>query len=210
MQKMNLVKLHSKFFKAHGFKLNKSQVFFEKVFSNGKQVISVHLIEEKEESFLEYYFGVRINEVEELILQYLPTICNPEEQSITIVQTPNKLGNSYPKKIKVSNEEELMNAIDLFKNFFLEAGFEWLDRMIDPNNLEQELHHHEEIHFEDSNLVQSAFRSTAMSKLFNSGNYQIVRQSFLEKINSLEFTPFTIASFLHFLNYLDKLKLKVA
>jgi hypothetical protein len=210
MLKMDLVKLNLKFFKDQGFKLNKSQLLFEKVFPNGKQVISVHFIEEMEEAFVEYHLGVRINEVEELVLQYLPTICNPAEQSITIVQRPNKLSNSYPKRIKVSNKEEVINAIHLFENFFLESGFKWLDRMMDPIILEQEFLLQNDICFEDNNLVESAFRSTAMSRLFNSENYQIVRQSFLEKINSLDLTPFTIASFLQLLNYLDKVKLKVA
>lgn len=209
MVNLDVVKIHARFFADHGFIFNRSQMIFEKVFSNGRQVISVNLIEDLKESYLEYHLGVRINEIEELIHQYLPTPNNYVDQSITLVQTPDKLGNSYPNKLFVSDVKQLPEIIKSFEYFFLETGFKWLDKMIDPMTLEQEFLHHKEIPMEEGNLVESAFRSTALSRLFNSIDYPILRQSFLEKINSLELTPFAIASFLKFLNYLDKVNLKV-
>ncbi|MEP1954876.1 MAG: hypothetical protein ABJJ26_08060, partial [Algoriphagus sp.] len=59
---------------------------------------------------------------------------------------------------------------------------------------------------QDFNLVEAAFRATALSKLYNPEDYQVLRQAFLEKIHSQDFTPFTIASFLQFLNHLDNEK----
>jgi hypothetical protein len=203
MIKTDVVCLHSKFFQEHGFVLNSSQLVFEKVFPHGKQVIFVHLVEGAKESYLEYHLAIRINAVEELVQKYIPTINNFLNQSITLAQTPDKLGSFYPKKIKVEDENELSEVVHSFEKFFVNKGFPWLDQMIDPTTLEQEFLDHKESPFEDLNLVEAAFRSTALSKLYNSEDYPILRQSFLEKITSQEFTPFTIATFLQFLNYLD-------
>ncbi|PZX54934.1 hypothetical protein [Algoriphagus chordae] len=210
MRKLDVVGLHSEFFKDHGFQLNPSQLVFEKVFPHGKQVIFVHFIEGSKESYLEYHLGIRINEVEELIHKFLPTLSNHAEQSITLAQTPDKLGSSYPKKITVGDSDEMSQVIISFENFFLNTGFKWLDQMIDPVVLEQEFLHHKEDPFEAYNLIDSAFRSTALSRLYNPEDYPVLRQSFLEKITSQEMTPFTIATFLQLLNYLDKVELVAA
>lgn len=204
MRKMDVVCLHSEFFIDNGFVLNQSQMLFEKVYPHGKQVIFVHFAEGSAETYIEYHLGIRINAVEELIHKYIPTLNNYAEQSITLVQTPDILGDMYPKKIILSDDIELPEAIISSENFFLDTGFRWLDQMIDPIVLEQEFLHHKENPFEACNLVESAFRSTALSRLYNPEDYPILRQSFLEKINCDEMTPFTIASFLQFLDYLDK------
>ncbi|MEN2282067.1 hypothetical protein AAGF08_08005 [Algoriphagus sp. SE2] len=210
MLKTKVAKLHTEFFKDHGFTLNPSLNQFEKDFPNGKQVISIQIIDCKNEKYLEYQLGVYINVVEELIKQYTSTICGYKAQSITLAQTPDKLGSTYPKEIKISNIEELPSLINSIKIFFLETGFKWLDKMIDPIKLEQEFLHQKEIAFEDCSLVENAFRSTALSKIFNPIDYPILRRTFLKKINSLELTPFSIASFLQFLNYLDNLNMEAA
>ncbi|WP_296702990.1 hypothetical protein [Algoriphagus sp.] len=210
MLKMKAIKLHSRFFNDHGFILNPSQNVFEKAFPNGKQVISIQIIEYSNEKYIEYHLGVRINEVEELIARYLPTTSAYDEQSITLAQTPDKLGSTYSKKIKISKVEDLSKLCKSIETFFLETGFYWLDKMIDPIKLEQEFLHHNEVPFEDYSLVEVAFRSTALSKIYNPSDYPELRKAFLEKINSLELTPFIIASFLQFLNYLDKLNLEAA
>ncbi|WP_092897806.1 hypothetical protein [Algoriphagus aquimarinus] len=204
MRKMDVVCLHAEFFKDNGFVLNQSQLLFEKVFPHGKQVIFVHFVEGTTESYLEYHLGIRINAVEDLINKYIPTLNNYTDQSLTLVQTPDKLGDSYAKKTILTDEVELSDVIISYENFFLDTGFNWLDQMIDPIVLEQEFLHHKKNPFEACNLVESAFRSTALSRLYNPKDYPILRQSFLERINCDEMTPFTIASFLQFLNYLDK------
>lgn len=206
MRKTDVVGRHSEFFKANGFVLNPTQLLFEKVFPHGKQVIYVHFMQGSQESYLEYHLAIRINEVEELVQKYLPTPNNYPGHSITLAQTPDKLGHAYPKKITVLNDKELTQVVRDFEIFFSKKGFEWLDQMINPSVLEQEFLFHKETPFEEFNLEESAFRSIALSKLYNPNDYPILRQSYLEKINSREMTPFTIASFLHFLNYLDKLE----
>ncbi len=206
MRKLDVVGLHSEFFAEHGFELNPTQFLFEKVFPHGKQVIYVHYVQGSKESHLEYHLAVRINEIEELVVKFLATPTNYAGRSITLSQTPDKLGHFYPKKITVSNDQELAQVINDFEIFFLTKGFKWLDQMIDPIILEQEFLNHKEDGYEKFNLEESAFRATALSKLYNPDDYPILRQFYLEKINSQEMTPFTIALFLQFLNYLDKLE----
>ena len=203
MRKKDVICLHSEFFNENGFELNQTQLFFEKLYPHGKQIVYVHFIEGSDESWVEYHLGIRINEVEELVKKFLPTPNDYADQSITLVQTPNNLGNLYPRKIRVTNEKQLSELVFSIENFFLKTGFNWLDQMINPIILEQEFLNHKEDQFESYNMVESAFRSTALSKLYNPEDYPILRQSFLERINSDEMTPFTIAAFLQFLNYLD-------
>lgn len=210
MGKMDVIGLHTEFFRNHGFVLNRSQFSFEKVFPHGKQVVFVHYVEENEERFLEYHLGIRINEVEELIHKYLPTLSNHVDQALSLAQTTDKLGNSYPKRIKLADQGDLKGILFSIEKFFLEKGFAWLDQMINPLVLEQEFLNHKEQPFEEFNLVESAFRSTALSKLYNPADYPTLRNFFLKKISAKEMTPFAIASFLQFLNYLDNLNLVAA
>jgi hypothetical protein len=210
MQKLDVVMLHSEFFKNHGFVLNQSQLFFEKVFSHGKQVVFVHFAEGSNENYLEYHLAIRIDAVEEMVQKYLPSPINRADQSITLALTADRLGSFYPKKITVTNKSELAKVTAQIEKFFIDKGFDWLDQMIDPINLEQAFLRQSTKQKQDFNLVESAFRATALSKLYNTEDYPILRQAFLEKIQSQQFTPFTIASFLQFLNHLDNLKLIAA
>ncbi|MEB2775334.1 hypothetical protein SYJ56_08445 [Algoriphagus sp. D3-2-R+10] len=210
MKKMDVVCLHSEFFRDHGFVLNQSQLLFEKDFIHGKQVVFVHYVEGSITSYIEYHLGIRINEVEELIQKYLPTPNTYANQSITLAQTPYNLGSLSPNKIIVSSKNELSKVVNSIEDFFLKTGFNWLDKMINPVILEQEFLHQKENLFDAYNMVESAFRSTALSRLYNPQDYPILRQSFLEKIDSEVMTPFTIASFLQFLNFLDNLKIVAA
>tara|TARA_R110002012_G_scaffold228194_2_gene400475 strand:- start:84494 stop:85138 length:645 start_codon:yes stop_codon:yes gene_type:complete len=206
MKKMDVVDLHAEFFDTYGFVLNQSQLFFEREFLHGKQVIFVHYVELEGESYIEYHLGIRINAIEELIQKYLPAPDTYAKHSMTLVQSPSNLGSLSTDRVKVSGRNDLSEQIISVQDFFLTIGFNWLNQMIDPIILEQEFLNHKENPFEAYNLVESAFRSTALSKLYNPTDYPVLRQAFLEKINSEEMTPFSIASFLQFLNYLDNLK----
>ena len=206
MKRLDVTCFYTEFFKEQGFNLNSSQMMFEKVFPHGKQVIFIHLQDLEDSTIVQFHLGVRINEVEELIHQFLPTLQSYSDQSTTLLQTPDKLGKLYPNQFQISTEEEFSSAQKLIERFFVEAGFKWLDKMIDPKTLEFEFLMHKEDPFNNHNLIFSAFRSTALSKLYNPEDYPVLRQAFLAKINSKEITPFTIASYLGFLDYLDHLK----
>lgn len=206
MKRLDLAFFHTELFKEHGFVLNSPQMTFEKVFTQGKQVISLHFQKIDKTTLVQFHLGVRIDEVEDLIHKYIPTLQKHSQQSITLLQSMDKLGKVYPNQFHVSTDAELSSAIKLTEKFFTEIGFKWLDKMIDPKTLEFEFLMHKEDPFNNHNLIYSAFRSTALSKLFNPEDYPVLRQAFLAKINIKEITPFTIASYLGFLDYLDHLK----
>ncbi|MEP0710952.1 MAG: hypothetical protein ABJ333_01755 [Algoriphagus sp.] len=164
------------------------------------------MVESSAAYFVEYHLAVRIHAVEELVQKFLPTPISYADQSNTLSQTPDRLGNSYPKKITVSDQVDFANILNATEDFFLNKGFDWLNQMIDPVVLEKEFLFQSKRNKQDFNLVEAAFRATALSKLYNPEDYQVLRQAFLEKIHSQDFTPFTIASFLQFLNHLDNEK----
>jgi len=203
MNQLDVINLHEEFFKVHGFGLNSSGFMFKKEFDVGRQVVFVHLVENTDPCFLEYKLGIRIDEVEQMIHQYLPILSNYADQSITLMQTPDNLGKNNPRQLPVNSSSELSEAIESMKEFFCDTGFKWLEELSNPVVLEQEFLANIEHPFESHNLVYSAFRSTALSKLYAPDDYPLLRQAFLAKIDPEEMTPITIASFLQFLDFLD-------
>ncbi len=204
--KSDIIKLHSPFFRKHGFELSPCKSAFEKDFEGGKQVVGVQCHEEKEEIIVEYYFGIRINAIEELVNQHLPTLISNVEESLTLYKSLDNLGNYRTGKIKISTIEELTELRSTIENFFSVNGFGWLDQMSNPLVLEQEYSYIVNKSQNTAEMVEASFRSIALSKLFNPENYPILRKLYLEKMDYREMTPLTVALFFQFLNYLDKLK----
>ncbi|UZD23204.1 hypothetical protein [Algoriphagus halophytocola] len=206
MKILDVVTLHKEFFLKQGFVFNASKSLFEKVFPHGKQVIFIHFSEAEEADFLQYALGIRINEVEEMIHTYLPTPRNYATDSLTLVQQLHKLWNNCPEKFRIQTDEDLNTTIAKVEKYFEEEGFAWLERMIKPEELEKEFLMEKSNALAYENLVYTAFRSTALSKLYSPNDYSLLRQGFLAQMNSQQMTPFTIAAFLQFIDYLDHLE----
>lgn len=205
MKNIDFFGLHTQFFLDHGFEINQNFMLFQKSFPIGNQVIFVHHQEDARGTCLEYNFGIRIHQVEELIHQFLPTLSGFSERSITLVQSQDKISKISTDAFIIRQEDELNEIIHRGEEFLLTKGIPWLDKMIDPLNLEIAFFERKSNFFTSHNFVYNAFRATALSKLFNPKDYPYLRQLFLEHIEEKEMTPFTIASFLKFLDYLDKL-----
>jgi len=206
MRKMEVVCMHAEFFAERGFTLNPTQLMFERNIPHGKQVIFMHYTEDENSAQLEYTMGIRIDLIENLIHQFLPTLSDFAEKSITIAQSLDNMGKKSLNKFKISSSKHLQDAINSAEIFFSNTGFEWLDRLSNPENVEKEFFKQKYNPFANHNFVYTAFRGSALSKLYNPGDYIALRQKFLEMLNEKNLTPFTIASFLHFLNYLDHYK----
>jgi hypothetical protein len=203
---VNLISIHSQFFIANGFSLNEQFQHFEKRCPHGKQVIFVHYTEYPESSFLEYNLGIRIDQVENLIHRFLPSLSDYANRSITMVQTLNKIGTGLPKRFVIENDLELSEAIMKIDSFFVDTGFKWLNNMMNPINLELAFVAQKNNSFKTQNFVYNAFRATALCRLYNPEDYPEVRSSFLNQVTQKDMTPFTLASFLQFLDYLDHLE----
>ncbi|MCE7054634.1 hypothetical protein LZF95_08105 [Algoriphagus sp. AGSA1] len=206
LNKSDIIKSHTPFFTMHGFDSNPCGSVFEKAFEGGRQVVEVQCREESDGVVVEYYFGIRIHSVEELVSQYLPTLITNVEESLTLYMSLDKLGNSRLGKIKISTTEELTELQSAIENFFSINGFSRLDQMSNPLNLEQDFFYQQSKPSNSNEMVEVAFRSIALSKLFNPEDYPVLRQAYLEKMDYSEMTPLTVASFFHFLNFLDHLK----
>src|SRR5690606_10841353 len=92
------------------------------------------------------------------------------------------------------------------ESYFDENAYSWFEKMSDPQLLERNFLIQKNNPFSVQNFVYTAFRSTALSRLFNPHNYQFLRKLYLSQIHTKDMTPFSIASYLQFLNYLDHLK----
>lgn len=205
MRKLEVIELHHQFFNDFEFKFHSSNLLYLKNFPQGQQIIFVHFSEYPDVSYLEYNLGIRIHAVEEIIHRFLPTLSDYADRSITLVQTPDKIGKIIPKRFVLENDNHLAEAIMAAEKFFVMYGFHWLDEMIQPKNLERAFAERKDKTFKTQNFVYNSFRGVTLAKLYNPEDYPVLRQLYLENIEQREMTPFTIASFLQLLNYLDHL-----
>ncbi|HSF54821.1 MAG TPA: hypothetical protein VLA71_13790 [Algoriphagus sp.] len=180
---------------------------YYKNFPQGQQVIYVHYIENSDVTYLEYSLGIRINEVEEIIHKFLPTLNDYSERSITLIQTPDKIGKMIPHRFVIENDSQLADAIMAAEKFFVLHGFPWLDEMIKPENLENAFAMRKDKEFKTQNFVYNAFRGATLAKLYKEVDYPVLRKIYLEQIKQREMTPFTIASFLQLLYFLDNFRI---
>lgn len=205
MRELDVIELHSQFLGEFGFDFHPNHLMFFKNFPQGKQVIFIHYSEYPEASYLEYNLGVRIDRVEEIIHQFLPTLSDYAQRSITLIQKANKIGKEIPSRFVLENDSQLADAIMAAEKFFVSHGFHWMDEMINPRTLEKAFAERKERVFSTQNFVYYAFRGVTLAKLYNPEDYPVLRKIYLEEIQKQGMTPFTIASFLQLLNYLDNL-----
>ena len=206
MRKLEVIELHHQFFNDFEFEFHSTNLLYYKNFHQGQQMVFVHFTEYSEVSYLEYNLGIRIHAVEEIIHQFLPTLSDYSDRSITLVQTPDKIGKMIPRRIVIENDGQLAEAIMAAEKFFVMHGFHWMDNMIKPENLERAFSERKDKAFKTQNFVYNSFRGITLAKLFNPSDYPILRQIYLENIKQREMTPLTIASFLQLLDHLDKLE----
>lgn len=204
MEKEAIIAKHFDFFQDFGFLYHNSYGLFHKYFPLGRQAIFIHYTEYGEEAYLEYNLGVRVDWVEELIHQFLPTLKDYADRSLTLIQPANSVDQNFPYRFLLDHSLLLADAQETAERFFVEKGFEWLDRMIDPKNLQQEFYLRKEEGFKSQNYAYHVFRATALTKLYAPENYQELRAFFLSHLEHRGITPFTIASYFQFLNQLDK------
>ncbi len=206
MRKIEVIELHHQFFKDFDFEFHPSHLLFYKPFPQGQQVIFVHFTEYPDASYLEYNLGVRIHSVEEIIHKFLPSLRDYAERSITVIQTPDKIGKMIPNRFLIENDFQLSEAIMAAEKFFVLYGFHWLDEMIQPEKLERAFAERGEKAFKTQNFIYTAFRGATLARLYNPKDYPVLRNIYLDQIRKREMTPFNIASFLQLLDYLDKIE----
>ncbi|WP_332911924.1 hypothetical protein [Algoriphagus boritolerans] len=103
-------------------------MLYHKNYPHGQQVIFVHFSEYPDVSYLEYNLGIRIHRVEEIIHRFLPTLSDYSDRSITLIQTPDKIGKMIPKRFVIENDYQLAEAIEASEKFFCNAWISLVGR----------------------------------------------------------------------------------
>lgn len=203
MRKEEVIDLHFGFFRDFGFDFHPENFLFQKSFPEGNQVVFIHYSEYPEVSYLEYNLGVRIHQVEQIIHKFLPTLSDYSTRSLTLIQTLDAINPDYPRRYAVKNNQELNESILAAERFFAQEGFKWLDQLVQPKVLQRAFALRKDKPFQSQNFVYAAFRSVTLAKLYKPEDYPILREFYLDQIKQKEMTPFTIASFLRLLDFLD-------
>jgi hypothetical protein len=206
MRKLDVIGFHNQFLSDFGFKFHPNHLLFFKDFDQGQQVVFIHYSEYPDVSYLEYNLGVRIHQVEEIIHKFLPSLSDYSRRSITLIQSPDKIGKELPRRFVLNSNSQLAQSIMAAEKFFVGHGFHWMDEMIIPENLEKAFADRKEKVFKTQNFVYYVFRGVTLARLYNPGDYLLLRDIYLKEIKKTGMTPFTIASFLQLLDYLDHLE----
>lgn len=204
MRKLDVIGLHHGFFADFGFEFHSTQLQFIKEFPQGYQTVFVQFTEYPEVNYLEYNLGVRIHRVEQIIHRFLPTLGDYADRSVTLIQSPSKIGKLIPARFVLENDGQLAEAIMAAEKFFVSHGFHWLDQMIDPKQLERAFAERKEKSFASHNFVYNVFRGVTLARLYNDSDYPVLREIYLSEIQHRNMTPYTIGSFLQLLAYLDE------
>lgn len=204
MQRIDLLRRQADFFQDFGFELDPGDLIFKKSFPGGLQLIFVHYSPYPDGAYLEYNLGIRLDEVEEIIHQFLPSVNGYSQNSVTLIQTLDKIGKELPKRFFISHDGQLSKTLMSVEKFFVSNGFAWLDQMSNPLNLEQAFVSRNERTFKTQNFIYNAFRGTALGKLYQPKDYPKLRETYLNLVEKHSPTPFGLASYLKFLNYLDQ------
>lgn len=204
MRKIDLIERQTDFFTDFGFKLDPDLLVFKKPIPSGSQLIFIHYTPYPDGAYLEYNLGIRIDEVEYMIHKFLPSLQGYSENSVTLVQTLDKIGKQLPKRFFIEHDGNLSKTLMSVEKFFVSNGFAWLDEMSIPLKLENAFADRKERKFKTQNFIYNAFRGTALSKLYKPEDYPILRKTYLDLVKENSATPFNIASYLKFLNYLDE------
>lgn len=206
MRKEEIIDLHYGFFHDFGFELHPQNLWFQKSFPEGNQVVFVHYSEYTDLSYLEYNLGVRIHPVEQIIHKFLPSLSDYSNRSITLIQTLDSISPQFPRRFSINENHDLTEAMMSAEEFFIQKGFRWMDQMILPQNLEKAFASQKEKPFRTQNFVYTAFRGVTLARLYCEEDYVTLRKYYLEQIEKKDMTPFTIASFLRLLDFLDHLE----
>jgi hypothetical protein len=206
MEIKDVISLHEDFLADFGFKLEKNSLHYVKETPKGKQMIFFHHTQHEEVSYLEYHLGIRLDEVENIVHRFLPSLGDYKERSITLVETLDRIDKEMPRRFLVENDIEIKEVIKTLENFLVKKGFKFLDTYSDGNNLEIFFNEDPSKPIVTQNFTYRSARGITLCTLFNPSEYQKTKKKYLDLLNEKQVTPFTLASFINLMDYLEHLK----
>lgn len=205
MEVKDLILRHEDFLENYGFQLEQNVLHFAKTIPHGNQIIFFHHTHQNEASYLEYQLGIRNHKVEFIINRFLPSLGDYKDRSLTLIETIDQINPEFPKRFLIENEDEISSTLALAQGFLVKEGFDWLNKHSDPYLLESIFNSQPEQEIITQNFTYRSARGVTMSKLYNPKEYDNVKKFYLTRLEEMQETPFTLASFLNLLNYLENL-----
>lgn len=205
MEVKEMILLHREFLADFGYKLDPKSFHYSKSFSQGKKIVFFHHAHLDDLSYIEYHLGVRFDIVENIVHQFLPSLGDYKDRSITLVETLDGINSKMPRRTVVNNDHEISSIIDTSENFLVEEGFKWLETYSSGKNLERFFNEGLEKNLLTQNFTYRSARGVTLCKLYNPDQFDEVKTKYLNLLEEMQVTPFTLACFLNLLNYLKNL-----
>lgn len=205
MEFKDVILLHQDFLADFGFKLDNRSLHYVKEIPLGKQMVFFHHTQHQGGSYLEYHLGIRIDQVENIVHRFLPSLGDYKERSITLVETMDRIDEKMPRRFLVENDLEINQVIREVESFLVKKGFRFLDRISSGQELEQYFNADPKTPIVTQNFTYRSARGITLTKLFNPDNYNKNKKTYLNMLNEKQVTPFTLACFINLLDYLENL-----
>jgi hypothetical protein len=191
------------FLEDFGFNLDPTILHYIKLFDGGKQVVFFHHISNSDSNCIEVQLGIRIDAVEDIINQFLPSLGDFSERSTTLIMPIDQINANMQRRYFIEDEKEVPEVLKKIESHLVKDGFRWLDRYSDPIVLEDYFNNNPDQEFITQNFTYRSARAITLCKLYNPDNYKDKKKAYLDKLEEMMVTPFTLASFLNLLNYLE-------
>ncbi|WP_291784795.1 hypothetical protein [Cecembia sp.] len=205
MEFKNVILLHEDFLADFGFSLDNRSLYYVKKTLQGRQMVFFHHTQHEEVSYLEYHLGIRIEKVEQIVHRFLPSLGDYKERSISLVETMDNIDDKMPRRFLVENDLEIDQVIRMVEEFLVKKGFKFLDKYASGKALEKYFNEDPSSPIVTQNFTYKSARGITLCKLFNPENYEKTKKLYLNMLNEKQVTPFTLASFINLLDYLENL-----
>lgn len=205
MEIKNVILMQEGFLADFGFKLDNRSLYYVKETVEGKQMVFFHYSQHDDGAYLEYHLGIRLEKVENIVHRFLPSLGDYKERSISLVETMDRIDPEMPRRFLIENDFEVKKVIQQVEHFLIKKGFRFLDKYTSGKELEKYFNADVGIPIVTQNFTYRSARGITMAKLFNPKNYEKTKKLYLNMLNEKQVTPFTLASFINLLDYLENL-----
>jgi hypothetical protein len=206
MQQNELIKIHQDFLEDFGFTLDPSSHHYTKEYAHGRQIVFSHISEVQDVIYLEYHLGIRFAKVEYIVHEFIPSLGDYKDRSITLVENLDSFGKDLPRRFVLTNDQEVERCTKLMESFLIKEGFTWLDSHSQGLQLERYFNEYIDKPIISQNFTYRSARGVTLAKLFNPTAYLSIRKAYLQSLKDMQVTPFALACFLNLLSYLDSME----
>lgn len=158
--------------KAKGFIFKKSKELFERKFDWGKQTIGMGFINYNPEYDFSFFFSTRINEIENIVNQYIPTSPPFQKDTFTSITQLAYFLNEKNFYYKIQTAPEIETAVKAFLKILDNKIFDFFDEFSDPIKLEAATNRDTQgANFSRMHPPHKAVRGLILAKKYNPAMY---------------------------------------